>query len=165
MSAAFDALRRIVEGLVGPRLDHLALYPCTVVAQRSDKTLDLQPDDARVPPCGGVPIRHGLPGVTVTVPAGGRVLLGYAGGNPALPYATLWESGTVTAISINGSTTKAARDGGSHFGQYALAVFQQHRDGRVDHRRLGPPERPRRRHRCPGQRHPAPRRHRRSVGR
>lgn len=111
MSGPLEALRRIVEGIVGPRLDHLALYPCTVVAQRADKTLDLQPDDARVPACAGVPIRHGLPGVTVTVPVGGRVLLGYAGGNPALPYASLWESGTVTAISINGSTTKAARDG------------------------------------------------------
>ncbi len=113
MTSALDHLRRIVEGFVGARLDYLALYPCTVVAQRADKTLDLQPDDSRVPPCAGVPIRHGLPGVTVTVPAGGRVLLGYAGGNPALPYASLWETGTVTAISINGATTKAARDGES----------------------------------------------------
>lgn len=111
MSHALDALRAIVEGLVGPRLDHLALYPCTVVAQRASGGLDLQPDDARVPPCADVPIRHGLPGVTVTVPAGGRVLLGYAGGNPALPYATLWESGSVTTITVNSGTAKAARDG------------------------------------------------------
>ena len=111
MSGPLEALRRIVEGFVGPRLDHLALYPCTVVAQRADGTLDLQPDAARVPACAGVPIRHGLPGVTVTVPAGGRVLLGYAGGNPTLPYACLWESGTVTAISINGGSTRVARVG------------------------------------------------------
>lgn len=111
MSAALDALRRLVEGFVGPRLDHLALYPCTVVAQRADKTLDLQPDDVRVPACGGVPIRHGLPGVTVTVPAGGRVLLGYAGGDAGLPYASLWESGSVTSVSVNGGTTRVARVG------------------------------------------------------
>lgn len=111
MSHALDALRRVVEGMVGPRLDHLALYPCTVVAQRASGGLDLQPDSPRVPPCADVPIRHGLPGVTVTVPAGGRVLLGYAGGNPDLPYAALWEPGTVTSVSLNGGTAKAARVG------------------------------------------------------
>ena len=111
MSSALDHLRRIVEGFVGPRLDYLALYPATVVAQRADKTLDVQPDDSRVPPCAGVPIRHGLPGITVTVPTGGRVLLGYAGGNPALPYVSLWETGTVTAISVNNGTARAARVG------------------------------------------------------
>lgn len=105
------SLRRIVEAFVGRRLDHLALYPATVVQQRADGTLDLSPEDARVPSCQGVPIRLGLPGVTVTVPAGGRVLLGYSNGDPSRPVATLWESGTVTQISINGGSAKVARIG------------------------------------------------------
>lgn len=109
MSHALDGLRAIVEALVGPRLDRLALYPCTVVGQRASGGLDLQPDSARVPPCADVPIRHGLPGVTVTVPAGGRVLLGYEGGNPDLPYATLWGSGAATRITVNESSKRLAR--------------------------------------------------------
>jgi len=123
VSHALDALRRIVEGVVGPRLDHLALYPCTVIAQRSSGGLDLQPDSPRVPPCADVPIRHGLPGVTVTVPAGGRVLLGYAGGNPDLPYACLWESGTVTSITINGGSARAAREGDHVTATTALSTW------------------------------------------
>lgn len=112
MSAPLDALLAIIEGLVGPRLDRLALYPARVVAQSADKTrLDLQPDDVRIPPCAGVPIRHGLPGVTVTVTAGARVLLGYAGGDPAQPYAALWEAGSVVSISVNGGSTRVARVG------------------------------------------------------
>lgn len=112
MSAPLDALRAIIEGLVGSRLDRLALYPCRVVAQSADLTrLDLHPDDSRIPPCAGVPIRHGIPGVTVTVAPGARVLLGYAGGDPAQPYAALWEAGNVTSVSFNGGTAKAARVG------------------------------------------------------
>ena len=123
MSHALDALRAIVEACVGPRLDRLALYPCTVVGQRSSGGLDLQPDSPRVPPCADVPIRHGLPGVTVTVPAGGRALLGYAGGNPDLPYACLWEAGTVTAIAINGGTARAAREGDDVTATAALSTW------------------------------------------
>jgi len=123
LSHALDALRSIVETVVGPRLDRLALYPCTVVAQRADGTLDLQPDSARVPACAGVAIRHGLPGVTVTVPTGGRVLLGYAGGDPAQPFAALWEPGTVTAVKINGASTKAARDGEAVTSSSSMAAW------------------------------------------
>lgn len=107
------SLRRLVEAFVGRRLDHLALYPAVVVQQRSDGTLDLSPEDPRVPSCQGVPIRLGIPGVTVTVPSGGRVLLGYANGDPSRPYASLWESGTVTRITINGGSAKVARVGDS----------------------------------------------------
>lgn len=124
MSSPAEKLRALIEGWFKPRLDYLALYPCTVIAQRADGTLDLQPDSPRVvPPNAGTPIRHGLPGVTVTVPAGGRVLLGYAGGNPNLPYVSLWESGSVTAISVNGGATKAALDGGAVNRSAAMATW------------------------------------------
>lgn len=112
MSSPLDALRRLVDAFVGARLDHLALYPARVVAQSADKlTLDLQPDDARIPPCAGVPIRHGIPGVTVTVASGSRVLLGYAAGDPMQPYAALWEAGSVVSLSVNGGSTRVARVG------------------------------------------------------
>lgn len=111
MSTLLDDLRRLVTAFVGRRMDHLALYPCRVVQQRADGTLDLEPESSTVPSCQGVPIRHGLPGVTVEVAAGERVLLGYEGGDPSRPYAALWTAGSVTKITINGGTTRVAREG------------------------------------------------------
>lgn len=111
MSTLRDDLRRLVTAFVGRRLDHLALYPARVVQQRDDGTLDLQPESDAVPSCQGVPIRHGLPGVTVTVAAGERVLLGYEGGDPSRPYAALWTAGSVTTIKINGGNLRVAREG------------------------------------------------------
>ena len=93
------------------RVDYLALYPSRVVSQNAAGLLDLVPDDTRVPSCGGVPIRGALPGVTVTVPAGARVLLGYEAGDPSKPVATLWDAAEVTRITVNGGTAKAAREG------------------------------------------------------
>lgn len=109
MNDPLSQLRRIVEGWLGPRLDRLALYPARVVHQQTDGTLDLVPDDSRISPCQGVPLRLGIPGATATVPDGGRVLLGYAGGDPRQPIATLWESGEVTVLAINGGSRKVAR--------------------------------------------------------
>lgn len=114
------------------RIDRLALYPARVVSQSAAGLLDLQPDDARVPSCQGVPIRHGLPGVTVTVAAGQRVLLGYEGGDPALPYAALWAAGAVTAIKINGATTKAAREGDDVTRTAALATWMTQVTGYIN---------------------------------
>ena len=106
-----DSIRSIVDAFVGPRLDLLALYPARVVSQGADGRLDLVPEDARIAPCSGVPLRYGAPGLTATVPGGGRVLLGYEHGDPGRPYAALWESGAVTALSVNGGTVKVARNG------------------------------------------------------
>lgn len=110
MTTLRDTVAALVDRLVGRRLDHLARYACTVVTQRADGTLDLQPDDDRVPSCQGVPYRT-LPGVALSVPTGARVLLGYAGGDPAQPFADLWELGDVTRLTVAGGEHPAARQG------------------------------------------------------
>lgn len=116
-----DAVSRLVAALTR-RLDYACLYPSTVITQRDDGTLDLHPDDARVPDCRGVPIR-GLPGVRVTVPAGARVLLTYEGASPLRPVATLWEADAATQISVNGGTHRAAREGHAVSRSAALATW------------------------------------------
>jgi hypothetical protein len=106
-----DALSRLVAALTR-RVDYLAHYPARVVQQRADGTLDLAPDDPRVPSCQAVPIRYGVPGLRAEVSAGARVTLTYEGGNPARPVATLWDTTTAT-IYVDGGTARAAREGHS----------------------------------------------------
>ncbi len=82
------------------RLDYLALYPATVNSQNDDGTLELTPDDPRFAGASKVPILLGLPGVEVKVPAKARVLLGFAGGDPQKPRATLWELSALTELKL-----------------------------------------------------------------
>lgn len=97
------------------RWDHLALYPCTVASQADDGSLDLQPDDTVVRGSGfsGVPLKHGLPGWTASVPGGTRVLLGWEGGDPSRPYAALWNPGDVDELVFDGGDQAVAREGDS----------------------------------------------------
>lgn len=104
--------------LAYPALDFLASYPARVVAQNADGTLELQPDDARLPGLSNVPVRYGVPGIRATVAAGARVLLGFAAGDPSKPQAELWEMASVTKLEItatqivlNGGTQPIARAG------------------------------------------------------
>ncbi len=105
------------------RVDYLALYPSVVAGQDTDGRLHLVPEDGRLSSCRGVPIRLGLPGVTVRVANGARVLLGFEAGDPARPVATLWESGSVTELVVNGATTGAAREGDSVARSAAMATW------------------------------------------
>ncbi len=105
------ALERLLSRLTR-RVDYTALWPARVVAQQGNGSLDLVPDSPRVAPCQGVPYRT-LRGLSVDVPAGARVLLGYEGGDPAQPYALAWELGSATAVRVNGGSTRAAREGDS----------------------------------------------------
>lgn len=83
------AIKLILDALLGRRLDYLALYPCKVVGQ-SGNTVEVVPDDPRIPGTTGVPVYSGTPGTTSVIPDGTRVLLGFEGGNPRSPYVALW---------------------------------------------------------------------------
>jgi hypothetical protein len=82
---------------------YLGTYACTVQGQVGN-LLDLLPDDEELAGRGlsGVPIRHGLPGCTVSVRTGARVLLAFEGGKPTEPYAALWDSGSVISVEFEG---------------------------------------------------------------
>lgn len=99
VSRLVAGLAAIVRGLTS-RVDYLAIYRARVVSQNEDGTLELRPDDPRVPPASRVPIHYGVPGVRATVAAGAFVDLGFQGGSPEAPIAELWESASVTTITI-----------------------------------------------------------------
>src|SRR5947199_8556008 len=108
MDRTLGAFKRIVAGIVGnwiqgPHMDYLASYPATAVTQNGDGTLEIQPDDSRLPSLSSVPIRYGVPGVSAQIANGGRVLLAFAGGDPAKPIATVWESSSVLSLAVTAS--------------------------------------------------------------
>lgn len=67
-------------------------YPARVIAQAADGSLELYPDDETIRGNGltHVPLRHGLPGCTVELGEGARVLLFFEGGAPTAPAAALF---------------------------------------------------------------------------
>jgi hypothetical protein len=105
---AFEALVRTLTA----RVDYHALYPARVVKQHADGTLDVLPEGTRLGPLSSVPIRLGIPGSRIDV-SGGRVLIGFEGGDPDRPIATLWDTATGVTIHINGGGTHVAKVGSS----------------------------------------------------
>lgn len=108
---AFKAIiqRFVGNWILGPRMDYLAKYPATAVTQNGDGTLEIQPDDSRLPSLSSVPIRYGVPGVEARIANGGRVRLEFDAGDPARPIVTVWESASVTALTFNGGSQGVAR--------------------------------------------------------
>jgi hypothetical protein len=109
-----EALKRVIRAVMRDTRFH-KLYPCTVESQDANGLLDLTPDDQelRGTGLGAVPIRHGLPGFTVKVKSGARLLLGFEAGDPKRPYAALWEPGAVEEIVFDSGTNPVACDGDS----------------------------------------------------
>lgn len=92
---------------VQPQLDYQALYPAKVFAQNADLTLELKPDDDRLPSMSKVPVRWGLPGCTAKVLPGARVLVGFEG-TPPRAVALLWETASITELLLgDGAVQKA----------------------------------------------------------
>lgn len=91
-----------------------AAHPATVRAQNGAGQLDVEIDPpTELPPLVGVPIRHGLPGVTVRVSPGARVLITFELGDPSRPIATLWDAPTAVEWVVNAGARRAAREGDS----------------------------------------------------
>lgn len=88
--------------------DYHAAYPARVVTQHGDGTLDVVPDGARLPPLSRVPIRYGIPGVAAKVRSGARVLVEFASGDPEKPIATVWESASLTEVTITADSVRLA---------------------------------------------------------
>lgn len=89
-------------------------YRCKVISQGGDGRVDVLVDDERMKGRGVAKcaVRVGIPGSTVTVPAGARCLVGWDDGDPALPYVSDWESGTAfTLIEVGESPRPVARIG------------------------------------------------------
>lgn len=116
ISASFN---KLVRGIVAPT-DYHALYPARVVSQNADGTLELQPDLSKIPPLSKVPIRTGIPGVTVKLSAGARVLLGFENGDPKRYYAGLWDTATLVELVVNGGAIGLAKANHTH--DYSLAA-------------------------------------------
>lgn len=74
-------------------------YPCKVVAQDADGTLQIYPEDETVRGSGiaKVPLMIGMPGVKVTVAPGARVRLFFENGDPSKPACALWEQSSTAA--------------------------------------------------------------------
>lgn len=88
---------------VDTKIDYSRMYPARVLRQTSDGTLEILPDDEKLRGTGltHVPIRHGIPGLRVTVPPGGKVLLFFENGDPKAPAAALWpDTSSVQEIRI-----------------------------------------------------------------
>jgi hypothetical protein len=106
----FAALEALVRHLTA-HVNYFGQYPGAVVTQALDGTLEVKLDDPAMPGLSGVPIRYGIPGVKATVAPGARVLVSFEGGSPAAPVATLWASGSVTKLTVDG--TQIVLNGGA----------------------------------------------------
>lgn len=77
-------------------------YPCKVIAQEADGSLQLYPDDAIVRGNGltKIPLRLGLPGCKVVVAPGARVELFFENADPKKPACALSEQSSTAAFSF-----------------------------------------------------------------
>lgn len=107
-SRVSEDIGAFIDAQVGNRIDYSRLYPCKVLKQGNDGSLELLPDAQKLRGNGltRVPIRHGIPGLHVTVPSGGKVLLFFEAGDPKLPAATLWPDGSSCEAATLTLTTK-----------------------------------------------------------
>lgn len=87
-----------------PFARYRCMYRAKLRAQSGDKLrVDVEPDDKTLPPMSNIPLRHGIPGIRVSVAPGAYLLVGWADGSPDDPFAALWSNpGGVTGSNAAG---------------------------------------------------------------
>jgi hypothetical protein len=99
-----ERLTKAIKQLARPaHLDYLALYPGSVLKDYGDMHVDVQVDDPRLGALTRVPIWLGLPGVSVKVSPGARVLVGFHQGDPELRYCDLWRGEGLREVQLTAS--------------------------------------------------------------
>lgn len=100
--AVSDAIKRGIFAVMRsarPTVDYFAFYRAEVIAQSGDrKTVDVKPDDDRLPPMSKVKLKLGIPGATVEVTKGAGIMVGWENGDPQRPYAESWDKGANTIV-------------------------------------------------------------------
>jgi hypothetical protein len=86
-----------------PMIRYRCLYRGKVMAQ-SDGTVDVRPFDPILPDMAGIPLRHGVPGLSVTVSPGCTIQIGWDDGRPDRPFAALWST-DASAVKVTLAAT------------------------------------------------------------
>ena len=102
--ASIDAAQRAAEGVQ----TFSQWYPARVVSQDRDGSVQIIADDPRIRGNGitHVPLRHGVPGVTVRVTPNEKVILFFEDGDPQKPACALWPDGSSVREVRNSATER-----------------------------------------------------------
>lgn len=103
---AAEALRHFIrETMRG--VEWYPSFSARVAVQRSDGTLDVYPDDRRLPPVTSVRLRLPVPGAKLTVPPGSQVTILFENGDPRQPVAVAYGAGSASApVALVGDKTQ-----------------------------------------------------------
>jgi hypothetical protein len=116
---------------VDPMIRYRAIYRARVLGQSGDlQAVSVRPYDSSLPPMTDIPLRHGVPGITVQVLPGCTVQIGWDDGRPDRPFAALWSADAsalrvvLSAVSLelgSSNPTDSAIKGTMHFAHLATA--------------------------------------------
>lgn len=114
LKGAFAALTRAVMS----KVDFFALYPCKVLKQNSDGTLELKPENSKLPGFSQVPIRYTVPGMRVELTGkdlgGCRALVGFDGGDPRKPFVAHFVGPDLTTLDVGHNPVDYAMRGSAY---------------------------------------------------